>query len=96
MDALAKAVSELLKDQKVPAPVPLELLMVGAWVELSQMRNGEPEWVPFLVTHVFSDELISGVAFSGEPAAISWQRGSMEFNQVKQGDDNRQWRWPGR
>ena len=80
---------------KAPQPTAVgKAATVGAMVEFRQHRKGGEDWLPFLVTHVHNATMVSGVAFSGEPGAIGWHRGSMEFSQVVQGTENRQWRWP--
>ena len=76
---------------------PPQVVKRGVWVEFSHMRYGkrghDMEWMPMLVTHV-SEGWLSGVAFSGEPAAIGWHRGAMEFDHVSKGTEARCWRWP--
>ena len=51
------------------------------------------ESLPFMVTHV-DGTTVSGVGFSGRPAAVSWSRGGMEFSKVEKGDGNREWSRP--
>ena len=71
-------------------------VQAGDMAELCQMRSlkrsAEPEWLPFMVTHVHADGVVSGVAFSGEPGAIGWHRGAMEFTQASRGGGVGCWR----
>ena len=65
---------------------------VGDVVQFVQVRNGELETLPMMVTHVHLDDVISGVAFSGEPGAIGWMgKGAQPFNLVTMGFNNKQW-----
>ena len=79
------------KPKRKPAFKP----QMGMFVEFCQRKyGGGEEWMPFLVTHVHSAKVISGVAFNGKPAAISFRRGAMEFDNVHKGSNHRQWRPP--
>ena len=69
-------------------------LRVGGWLEFAQSMNGNMEWLPFVVTQVHDEGLVSGVAFSGFPHRIGWNRGAMEYDLVAEGSANRTWRWP--
>ena len=70
---------------------------VGDFVEIGQGRNGTIEYVPFLVTHVYDNDVVSGVAFSGEPGPLGWNnRGAQPFNSIGKGDGNAQWHFPGK
>ena len=63
-------------------------------VEIHQTIRGKSRWLPFLVTHVHEEDGdISGVAMSGLPAQTSWMRAAQDFAHVKQGEDNRCWRF---
>ena len=65
---------------------------VGQFVEICQIAHGQKVWLPFMVTHVHEDSMISGVAFSGVPAPVGWgNRGAQPFQGVQQGHDNREW-----
>ena len=56
--------------------------------------GGSDELLPFLVTHVYDDDVVSSVAFSGEPGPLGWNnRGAMHNAQVQHGNENRQWRY---
>lgn len=71
-------------------------LKVGAMLELSQQTpGGDQQWLPFLVTHVHGDDLLSGVCFTGRPGPIGWNnRAAHAFDNVSKGDMNRTWRDP--
>lgn len=71
-------------------------MQVGMMVELAQPRLGEKEWLPFMVTQVYEDGLISGVCFSGEPGALGWMnRAAQAFDHVEHGNAMRQYRVKG-
>lgn len=61
------------------------------WVELIYVRNAELTRFPLLVTDVFDNDVIHGVAFTGLPGAVGWGRCAQEFNHLPRGDDNRCW-----
>ena len=64
-------------------------MRVGQWVELCQPGG---RWLPFLVTHVYDANTVSGVAFSGQPAQVGWHRPVADFAHVTRGESNRQFR----
>ena len=67
---------------------------VGMMVEVSQMANTVPKWLPFVITDVHDDDMVSGVAFSGIPGPLGWNnRGAQPFHGVVKGSDNRMWRF---
>ena len=66
---------------------------IGQTVQLRHTFGGRDERLPFVVTHVYDDDTVSGVAFSGEPGALGWgNRPTQGFPMVKQGDAHREWR----
>ena len=68
----------------------------GMMVELAQPRLGEKEWLPFLITQVYEDGLISGVCFSGEPGALGWMnRAAQAFDKREMGSNVGQYRVKG-
>ena len=69
---------------------------IGSIVQLKQNTGaGVDVWLPFIVTHVYQNDIISGIGCSGEPGAIGWSgRGTEAYNSVTKGDANRQWRFP--
>ena len=62
---------------------------VHQWAEICQPGG---HWLPFLITHVYDADTVSGVAFSGQPSQVGWHRPSADFAHVKRGESNRQWR----
>jgi hypothetical protein len=74
-------------------------MKMGMMLEIAQMasyRYPEKVWLPFLVTHLYDGNVVSGVAFSGEPGALGWMnRGAQTFDHVEKGNATRNWRFPG-
>ena len=72
---------------------------VGMMLEIAQMaslREPVKVWLPFIVTHLYDGNVVSGVAFSGEPGALGWMnRGAQTFDHVEKGNAGRMWRFPG-
>ena len=69
---------------------------VGQMVELAQPRLGEKVWLPFMVTQVYEDGMISGVCFSGEPGALGWMnRAAQAFDKREMGNNIGQYRVKG-
>ena len=64
-------------------------MRVGQFVEFCQPGG---HWLPFLVTHVYDANTVSGVAFSGQPNQVGWHRPVADFAHVTRGESNRQWR----
>ena len=72
---------------------------VGMMLEIAQMaslREPVKVWLPMIVTHLYDGNVVSGVAFSGEPGALGWMnRGAQTFDHVEKGNEGRMWRFPG-
>ena len=72
---------------------------VGMMLEIAQMgffREPAKVWLPMIVTHLYDGNVVSGVAFSGEPGALGWMnRGAQTFDHVEKGNEGRMWRFPG-
>ena len=66
-----------------------EKVRVGSWV---LMNTGivTPQ-IPMLVTHVWDDGSVSGVALSGERASHGWRTAVMDYRRVSRGQMPRQW-----
>ena len=71
---------------------------VGQMVQFCQHANGEKIWLPFMVTHAHSDDMVSGVCFSGEPGPLGWMnRASQAFDHRNKGGEVGSWRFkPGK
>lgn len=65
---------------------------VGQWAEICQPGG---RWLPFLITHVYDENTVSGVGFSGQPEQVGWGRPTGDFAHVTRGENNRQWRETG-
>ena len=74
-------------------------MKVGMMLELAEMasfRQPEKVWLPFMVTHLYDGNVVSGVAFSGEPGPLGWMnKGVQTYDNVPKGNDRRMWRFPG-
>ena len=95
-DKLGEAIAAALeaREAETPEPEPEPVVARGMLVEIHQTIRGKSRWLPFLVTHVHEEDGdISGVAMSGLPAQTSWMRAAQDFAHVKQGEDNRCWRF---
>ena len=64
----------------------------GQWAEISQPSKAGAVWLPFLVTVVYDEDTVSGVAFCGHPFSVGWNRPVADFAHVRRGEANRQWR----
>ena len=62
---------------------------IGQWVKVNVAPGRDP--VPMMVTHVASDDIVSGVAFSGERAGLGWRYPAMDYPRIHRGDLPRQW-----
>ena len=93
-DKLGEAIAAALEAREAETPEPEPFVARGMVVEIHQTIRGKSRWLPFLVTHVHEEDGdISGVAMSGLPAQTSWMRAAQDFAHVKQGEDNRCWRF---
>ena len=64
--------------------------------EMASFRQPEKVWLPFMVTHLYDGNVVSGVAFSGEPGPLGWMnKGVQTYDNVSKGNDRRMWRFPG-
>ena len=74
-------------------------MKVGMMLELAEMasfRQPEKVWLPFMVTHLYDGNVVSGVAFSGEPGPLGWMNRAVQtYDNVPKGNDRRMWRFPG-
>ena len=71
---------------------------VGMMAQFCQAALGERIWLPFMVTHVHSDDMVSGVCFSGEPGPLGWMnRSAQAFDHRNKGSEVGCWRFkPGK
>ena len=59
---------------------------MGMMVEFSQMANSTMKWLPFMVTDVQDDDVVSGVALSGMPGPLGWNnRGRAAIPRCREG-----------
>ena len=59
--------------------------------QMVEIRIGDT-WLPYLITHVIDEEIVSGVAFSGRFRDHGWSHCCGNFGNIHRGEGNRNWR----